>query len=73
MFMQNCLVFRFKPAMPYSPLEMVVKSVKEFNFSILQSLSLSLSLSLSIGQSNKALYDLVVMTRKLPNITTLGS
>ena len=69
MFMQNCLVFRFKPAMPYSPLEMVVKSVKEFNFSILQ----SLSLSLSIGQSNKALYDLVVMTRKLPNITTLGS
>ena len=67
--MQNCLVFRFKPAMPYSPLEMVVKSVKEFNFSILQ----SLSLSLSIGQSNKALYDLVVMTRKLPNITTLGS
>ena len=71
MFMQNCLVFRFKPAMPYSPLEMVVKSVKEFNFSILH--SLSLSLSLSIGQSNKALYDLVVMTRKLPNITTLGS
>ena len=69
MFMQNCLVFRFKPAMPYSPLEMVVKSVKEFNFSILH----SLSLSLSIGQSNKALYDLVVMTRKLPNITTLGS
>ena len=69
MFMQNCLVFRFKPAMPYSPLEMVVKSVKEFNFTI----SLSLSLSLSIGQSNKALYDLVVMTRKLPNITTLGS
>ena len=67
--MQNCLVFRFKPAMPYSPLEMVVKSVKEFNFSILH----SLSLSLSIGQSNKALYDLVVMTRKLPNITTLGS